>query len=253
MRLLEVEGLELRFGGLVAIQHLAFDLKQGELLAVVGPNGAGKTALLNSINGIYRPTAGSIRLENREIINVPLHKRAEAGVSRAFQHMELFGHLTVVENIMLGRYCHTKTGLLSNMFRLPTTRREEAIEREIAEDFIDYFELNRFRDQTIHDLPYGIQKVVGVARAVVSEPKLLLLDEPSTGLVREEKEHLARFIQRLRHDRAPGIIWIEHDMQMVADLADRVMVLNYGKKIAEGSPKQIRQNPDVIRSYLGST
>ena len=250
--LLRVDELGLSFGGLIAIHQLSFSLGHGELLAIVGPNGAGKTALLNCINGVHRASSGSIHFCERDITDAPLRDMASLGISRAFQHIELFSHLTVVENILLGRHCRMQTGILGNMIYWKSTRQEESRERERSEEIIEYFELNHFRDTLIGNLPYGIQKLVGVARAIASEPKLLLLDEPSTGLVREEKEHLARFLLRLRNDHAPGIIWIEHDMQMVADLADRVIVLSYGQKIAEGSPQEIRCNPEVIKSYLGS-
>jgi len=249
--LLEVQDLRLQFGGIQAIRKVGFSLSHGELLAVVGPNGAGKTALLNCINGVYRPTSGRIALAGEEITGLPLRLAATKGIGRAFQHMELFGHLTVVENMLLGMHSQMRRGLVSNIFYLPATRREEALQRERAESLIEFFELNRFRDQHIGNLPYGVQKLVGVARALAINPKLLLLDEPSTGLVREEKEHLARFLLRVRHEMSPGIIWIEHDMQMVSDLADRVLVLNYGEVIAEGLPAEIRKDPEVVRSYLG--
>lgn len=249
--LLEVQDLRLQFGGIQAIRKVGFSLSHGELLAVVGPNGAGKTALLNCINGVYRPTSGRIALAGEEITGLPLRLAATKGIGRAFQHMELFGHLTVVENMLLGMHSQMRRGLISNIFYLPATRREEALQRERAESLIEFFELNRFRDQHIGNLPYGVQKLVGVARALAINPKLLLLDEPSTGLVREEKEHLARFLLRVRHEMSPGIIWIEHDMQMVSDLADRVLVLNYGEVIAEGLPAEIRKDPEVVRSYLG--
>jgi branched-chain amino acid transport system ATP-binding protein len=251
--LLEVKDLRLQFGGIQAIRDVGFSLASGELLAVVGPNGAGKTALLNCINGVYQPTSGHITLAGQEVTGMPLRYAAAKGIGRAFQHMELFGHLTVVENMLLGLHSRMRRGLLSNLLYLPATRREEALQREHAEALIDFFELNRYRDHHIGNLPYGVQKLVGVARALAVQPKLLLLDEPSTGLVREEKEHLARFLLRVRHEMSPSIIWIEHDMQMVSDLADRVLVLNYGEVIAEGLPADVRKNQEVIRSYLGET
>jgi branched-chain amino acid transport system ATP-binding protein len=248
---LEVEDLTLKFGGLTALNRVRLSAGDGELIAIVGPNGAGKTALLNCINGVYRPTSGRIVLNGRDITTVPIDKIALAGVGRAFQHAELFPHMTVTENLLVGRHLLMKTGVFSGALYFWAARREEEIERKTIEGIIDFFELYRYRDVTAANLPYGVQKLVGVARALALEPKLLLLDEPSTGLTREEKENFARFLLRIRHELRLSVVWVEHDMQMVTDLADRIVVLNYGEVIGEGRPEAVRQMPKVIEAYLG--
>jgi len=249
---LEVVDVELRFGGIAAIRSVSFAARASELLAMVGPNGAGKTAMLNCINGIYRPNAGKILLDGANVTGQPLHKMVDLGIGRAFQHAELFPHLTVTENLLVGRHAKFRAGLLANGIYFGAARNEEIAERRRVEGFIDFFELYRHRDAPVGALPYGIQKMVGVARALAMEPKILLLDEPCTGLIREERENLARFLLRICHEIGPTIIWVEHDMQMVSDLAERVVVLNHGAKVADGPPEVVRQDAEVIRAYLGS-
>jgi branched-chain amino acid transport system ATP-binding protein len=249
---LEIRDLSLRFGGLAALNGVSLDADNGELVAIVGPNGAGKTALLNCINGVYRPAAGRIVLDGRNITHVPVDKIALAGVGRAFQHAELFPHMTVTENLLIGRHLHMRAGLFSGAFYFGRARREEAEQRKHIERIIDFFELYRYRDALAASLPYGVQKLVGVARALALEPKLLLLDEPSTGLMREEKESFARFLLRIRHELKLSMLWVEHDMQMVSDLSDRIVVLNQGEVIANGLPDQVRSMPEVIKAYLGA-
>ena len=249
---LEIQELTLQFGGLVALNGVQFKANDGELVAIVGPNGAGKTALLNCINGVYRPTGGHIMLNGMDLTTVPVDKIALARVGRAFQHAELFPHMTVTENLLVGRHLLMRTGLFSGMFYYGRARREEIEERKTIERIIDFFELYRYRDVAAGDLPYGVQKMVGVARALALDPKLLLLDEPSTGLMREEKENFARFLLRIRHELNLTVLWVEHDMQMVTDLADRIVVLNYGEVIADGTPDVVRKMPKVIEAYLGA-
>lgn len=249
---LEIQDLKLQFGGIVALNGVKLRANDGELVAIVGPNGAGKTALLNCINGVYRPTAGHIRLHGRDLTIVPVHKIALAGVGRAFQHAEMFPHMTVTENLLVGRHLLMKSGIFSSAFYFGRARQEEMEERKTIERIIDFFELYRYRDTPTGDLPYGVQKMVGVARALALEPKLLLLDEPSTGLMREEKENFARYLLRIRHELKVAILWVEHDMQMVTDLADRIVVFNYGEVIADGVPDVIRRMPQVIEAYLGA-
>jgi branched-chain amino acid transport system ATP-binding protein len=247
-----VKNVMLKFGGVTALNSVSVAAVDGELLAIIGPNGAGKTALLNCISGVYRPDSGAIDFGGVDLTKIPVHRIALAGVGRAFQHAELFPHMTVTENLLVGRHLLMRTGIFSGALYLGRARREELKQRATIEGIIDFFELYRYRDMPVASLSYGVQKLVGVARALALEPKLLLLDEPSTGLMREEKENFARYLLRIRHELGLTVLWVEHDMQMVADLADRIVVLNYGEVIAEGSPNTIKADPRVIEAYLGT-
>lgn len=249
---LEVQNVTLVFGGLTALNNVSFSTGDGELIAIVGPNGAGKTALLNCINGVYRPRSGHIVLDGLDLTTVSVDKIALARVGRAFQHAELFPHMTVTENLLAARHLLMKTGIFSGAFYFGAAQREEMAQRGIIEHIIDFFELYRYRDTPAGDLPYGMQKMVGVARALALDPKLLLLDEPSTGLMREEKENFARYLLRVRHEMKVTTLWVEHDMQMVTDLADRIVVLNYGEVIADGTPDVVCRMPKVIEAYVGA-
>jgi len=248
---LAVKDVSLRFGGIQALRSVSFDAAPSELIALVGPNGAGKTAMLNCINGIYHPHGGEILLDGERTAGHPLWKMVELGISRAFQHAELFPHLTVMENLLIGRHRSFRAGAFMSGIYFGRARTEEVEARRRIEAVIDFFEIYRYRNTPVGMLSYGVQKIVGVARALTAEPKLLLLDEPSTGLIREERENLARFILRIVHDIGPTIVWVEHDMQMVSDLADRVVVLNHGAKIADGSPQEVAMRPEVVTAYLG--
>jgi branched-chain amino acid transport system ATP-binding protein len=248
---LAVRDVVLRFGGIHALRSVSFEAAPSELIALVGPNGAGKTAMLNCINGIYRPHSGEILLDGKTLAGHRLWQMMDLGIGRAFQHAELFAHLTVMENLLIGRHHSFRAGAIMSGIYFGRARAEEVEARRRIEEIIDFFELYRHRNTPVGVLSYGAQKMVGVARALASEPKLLLLDEPCTGLVREERENLARFILRIIHDLGPTIVWVEHDMQMVSDLADRVIVLNHGSKIAEGRPQEVAASPDVIVAYLG--
>ena len=248
---LEVDDLSLRFGGLTVLEHLSFKVGSAELFALIGPNGAGKTSAFNCINRIYRGE-GRIHFRGHDISSLGPCAVARLGLGRTFQHIELFPHLSVLDNIMVGRHARLTTNPLQRMLFLPAVRHEEVVHREAVERIIEFVELERVRHVHAGALPFGIQKIVGLARALALEPSLLLLDEPSAGLTRDERDDLARFLLRIKHDLKLPMIWIEHDMQMVADLADRVHVLNYGKTLASGVPEAVLQDPAVIAAYLGT-
>lgn len=249
--LLDVQNLSLRFGGIHAIDGVSFSVPAGELLAIVGPNGAGKTSLLNCISGVYRATDGVIRYQGVDVTGSPAHKAAGMGIARTFQHLELFPHLTVLENLMLGRQARLSYGLAAAGLHWGRARHWEIAQRAFVEGMAEFFELEPYRNRQVADLPYGIQKVIGLARAFAAEPRLVLLDEPGAGLNRQEKEDIARFLTRARHETRPTIVWIEHDMQLVRDLADRVLVLHYGKELACGPPDAVLSDPRVVEAYLG--
>ena len=248
---LEVNSLNLRFGGLLVLDGISLAADAGELLALIGPNGAGKTSVLNCISGIYR-AEGSIRFRGNSVIGRSPHEIAKLGIARTFQHGELFPQMTVLENLLIGRHSHTRTNPFSEMLFLSSVRREEVRQRAAVEKIIDFVELERYRHARVGGLPFGIQKLVGFARALALEPALLLLDEPSAGLNRDEREDLARFILRIKRQLGIALVWIEHDMQMVADLADRIHVLDHGQTLAVGRPDDVLKHPEVIRAYLGS-
>jgi len=249
---LEVDALSLHFGGLQVLDRVSLRVGRGELFALIGPNGAGKTSVLNCISGIYRGD-GAIRFQGKMISGREPREIARLGVARTFQHGELFAGMTVVENLLTGRHTRIRTNPLAEMLYLPSVRREEVRQREAVETIIEFVELERYRRSAVGTLPFGIQKIVGFARALALEPAVLLLDEPSAGLNREEREDLARFILRIKHELGIAMIWIEHDMQMVADLADRIHVLDHGQSLAEGAPGDVLRHPAVIEAYLGSS
>jgi len=249
---LEVSGLALRFGGLTVLDDVSLAVAPGELFALIGPNGAGKTSVFNCISGIYRPEAGHIRFRGRDLLGLSPHAVAQAGIARTFQHGEVFGEMSVVDNLLAGRHARFRTNPLAEALFLPSVRREEIAHRKAVERIIDFVELERYRHAPVGGLPFGIQKMVGFARALALEPAFLLLDEPSAGLNRDEREDLARFLLRIKHELGLAMIWIEHDMQMVADLADRIQVLDYGRTIAEGTPRDVLNDAAVIEAYLGA-
>ena len=248
---LAVENITLRFGGLVVLDDVSLAVERGELFALIGPNGAGKTSVFNCISGLYRPAAGRIRFQGHDVVGMKPHDIARLGVARTFQHGELFPHLTVVENLLVGRHTRFRTNLVGEALFSRRVRDQEVEHRRVVEEILDFVELGRHRHTTVSSLPFGMQKLVGFARALALEPKLLLLDEPSAGLNRDEREDLARFVLRIKHELGIPMIWIEHDMQMVADLADRIFVLDYGKPLAQGTPDQVLNDPRVIAAYLG--
>jgi branched-chain amino acid transport system ATP-binding protein len=248
---LSVEHLSLHFGGLTVLTDVSLHVEPGELLALIGPNGAGKTSVLNCISGIYRGD-GTIRLREQNINGRPAHEIARLGIARTFQHAEVFPQMTVLDNLLTGRHCRIRTNVLAEMLYLPSVRREELANREAVEKVLAFVGLTGYRHAPVGALPFGVQKLVGFARALALEPKLLLLDEPSAGLNRAEREELARLILRIKHDLGLAMIWIEHDMQMVADLADRLHVLDYGRTLGVGSVADVLSNPAVIAAYIGT-
>ncbi|MGE0063671.1 MAG: ABC transporter ATP-binding protein [Xanthobacteraceae bacterium] len=248
---LVVEHLSLSFGGLTVLDDISFEVRPGELFALIGPNGAGKTSALNCISGIYRG-GGTIRFRGESINGLAPHVIAARGLARTFQHGELFGQMSVLDNLLTGRHARIKTNPLAEMLFLPGVRRAEIEHREAVERIVDIVDLERYRHAPVGSLPFGIQKIVGFARALAAEPALILLDEPSAGLNREEREDLARYILRIKHELGVSMIWIEHDMQMIADLADRIHVLDYGRTIAEGDPAAVLNDERVRAAYLGT-
>ena len=247
-----LDSLSLTFGGLKVLDDVSFRARQGELLALIGPNGAGKTSVLNCISGLYRAFAGTIRFGETEITREKPHHIGRLGIARTFQHGELFAHMTVVENLLVARHARFATGTLSEGLYLANVRRAEYEHRRRVEEVLEFVELERHRHREVGALPFGLQKIVGFARALAMEPKALLLDEPSAGLNRDEREDLARHILRIRHELGIAMLWVEHDMQMVADLADRICVLNYGKMLAEGVPEAVLKDPRVVEAYIGT-
>jgi len=249
--MLEIRELTLDFGGLRALNRVTAELRPGAITALIGPNGAGKTSLLNCVNGFYRPTSGKITHDGRLITGLPPHRLARLGIGRSFQQIELIPQATVLENLMVGRHLHVRSGWASSCLFWGPAEREEVRHREAVEEIIEWFELEPYRFRRAGELPHGIQKLVGVARAMAMEPKLLLLDEPSSGMSRQEKEDLARFLLRIRHEKPVTILWVEHDTQLVRDLADHLIVLHYGCKIFDGPPEDALRDPEVIEAYLG--
>ena len=248
---LEIKEISVSFGGIVALAGVSFNVLKGELAAIIGPNGAGKTTLFNSVFGIYPPDRGDILLEGQSLRNLKPHKIAEAGIARTFQNIELFTNMTVIENLMLGRHMHIGAGFLSGALFYGRACREEISSREKVEEIIEFLEIERVRKMRVGSLPYGIQKRIELGRALAMDPRVLLLDEPTAGMNVEETEDMARFIIDIREEMDMTIMMVEHDMGVVMDLADRIMVLDFGQKIAEGTPEVIAKNPKVIRAYLG--
>jgi len=250
---LEIRDVCKSFGGVQAVANVSLDVQQGELLSVIGPNGAGKTSLLNMISGFYHPDTGRIVLEGTDVTDSAPSRIAERGVARTFQNIALFRGMTVLDNLMLGRHVHMRSGVIASFIYWGLAQKEEVSHRRAVEDIIDFLKIQDLRRRPTGSLAYGLQKRVELGRALALQPKVLLLDEPMGGMNQEEKEDMARFILDVNEEWGTTVILIEHDMGVVMDISDRVAVLDMGQKIAEGTPDEVRANPRVIKAYLGET
>lgn len=253
MNFLSIENLTISFGGVVAVHDVSLEVNKGEILSVIGPNGAGKTTIFNCISRLYKPDEGQINFAGRDILELKAHKISSLGIARTFQNIELFTNMTLIENILLGRHIFRRTGLFSQALFYGKARREEIDHRKKAEEVIDFLDLQAHRNKRIGSLPYGVQKLVELGRALALEPRILLMDEVSSGMNLEETQDLMIWIKDIREDLGITLVLVEHDMRLVMEVSDRIVVIDYGRKIAEGSPQEIQSNPEVIRAYLGDS
>ncbi len=250
--LLSAKNLSVRFGGVLAVNNVSFDVKRGEVFTLIGPNGAGKTTVFNLISRIYTPTTGSIEFEGQVLTEKQPYNIASLGIARTFQNIELFEHATVLHNLLIGRHTHRETGLWSDLFFMGKARQGEIEAREKCERVIEFLDLQKHRDSMVAGLPYGVRKVVELARALCTEPKLLLLDEPSSGLNVEETDDMAFWIQDIKHELGITVLMVEHDMTLVSKVSDRVLAMNQGEVLAMGTPREVQNHPGVIEAYLGT-
>ncbi|MBZ0133929.1 MAG: ABC transporter ATP-binding protein [Rhodocyclaceae bacterium] len=249
--LLQVERLSIQFGGLKAVDNVSFEIWPNEVFSLIGPNGAGKTTIFNMISGLYSPTSGFVTFEGEKISHLAPYEIARLGIARTFQNIELFEHATVMQNLLVGRHCHRHTNWLQDLFFTPATRRAELQFRRTVEEVIEFLDLQHYRDQMVAGLPYGVRKVVELGRALAMRPKLLLLDEPSSGLNVEETEEMGFWIEDIKHDLGITVLMVEHDMGLVSRVSDRVLALNQGEMLALGTSEEVQSHPDVVEAYLG--
>ena len=250
--LLSARNISVRFGGVLAVNDVSFDVRRGEVFTLIGPNGAGKTTVFNLISRIYTPTTGNIFFEGKPLITQPPHRIAALGIARTFQNIELFEHASVLHNLLIGRHTHHRSGIFSEMLFTGKVRAAEIAAREKVEQVIDLLDLQHYRDTMVAGLPYGVRKVVELARALCTEPKLLLLDEPSSGLNVEETGDMAFWIQDIKHELGITVLMVEHDMTLVSKVSDRVLAMNQGQVLATGTPREVQAHPGVIEAYLGT-
>jgi branched-chain amino acid transport system ATP-binding protein len=251
--ILDVQGISLSFGGVKALSDISFDVREHEIRAIIGPNGAGKSSMLNCINGVYQPQQGTITFRGKSFHHMKSRQVAEMGIARTFQNLALFKGMSVLDNIMTGRNLRIRSNLLLQALRIGPAEREEIEHRQFVERIIDFLEIQPYRKTPVGQLPYGLQKRVDLGRALAMEPQVLLLDEPMAGMNLEEKQDMCRFVLDVNDEFGTTVVLIEHDMGVVMDISDRVVVLDYGRKIGDGTPDEVRRNEDVIRAYLGTS